>query len=237
MNFKNEVSCPNCGSYNFDYEYKCQNCKSFLRERIINIDLGETLIRLIDNPSETFHKIKLAEHKNYILFLLSFLAIRFLIISRFISVPSSGNNTNYNLFLVILFSLIITYLLVLSLSFFIKRIASLIRIKVRNKDVLAVLTYSFIPNLFALFILFPVELVFYGQYLFSNNPYPYQIKESVFYFLLVLEILTILWSVFLLVIGLNEFLKLRFLSLTMSLIIWLMISVILYFQSIVFFIQ
>ncbi|MFN3695226.1 MAG: YIP1 family protein, partial [Ignavibacterium sp.] len=193
--------------------------------------------RLIDNPSETFHKIKLAEHKNYILFLLSFLAIRFLIISRFISVPSSGNNTNYNLFLVILFSLIITYLLVLLLPFLIKKIASLIKIKVRYKDVLAVLTYSFTPNLCGLFILFPVELVFYGEYLFSNNPYPFQIKESVFYFLLVLEILTILWSVFLLIIGLNEFLKSKFLSLTISLIIWLMISVILYFQSIVFFIQ
>lgn len=237
MNFKNEISCPNCGSCNFDYDYKCQNCKSFLRERIINIDLGETLFRLVDSPSETFHKIKLAEHKNYVLFLLSFLALRFLIISRFISVPSSGNNTNYNLFLVILLSLITTYLLFLLLSYLIKKIASLIKIKVRYKDILAVLIYSFIPNLFALFILFPVELVFYGEYLFSNNPYPYQIKESVFYFLLVLEILTISWSVFLLVIGLNEFMKSKLLSLTISLIIWFMISVVLYFQSIVFFIQ
>lgn len=236
MNFKNEISCPNCGSYNFDYDYKCQNCKAFLRERIINIDLGETLLRLIDSPSETFLKIKLAEHKNYVFFLLSFLALRFLIISRFISVPSSSNNTNYNLFLVILLSLITTYLLVLLLSYLIKKIASLIKIKVRFKDILAVLAYSFIPNLLALIVLFPVELVFYGEYLFSNNPYPYQIKESVFYFLLTLEILTILWSIFLLNIGLDIFLKSRLLSLIFSVIIWLLISNILYLQSKIFLI-
>lgn len=236
MNFKNEISCPNCGSYNFDYDYKCQNCKAFLRERIINIDLGETLLRLIDSPSETFLKIKLAEHKNYVLFLLSFLALRFLIISRFISVPSSSNNTNYNLFLVILLSLITTYLLVLLLSYLIKKIASLIKIKVRFKDILAVLAYSFIPNLLALIVLFPVELVFYGEYLFSNNPYPYQIKESVFYFLLTLEILTILWSIFLLNIGLDIFFKSRLLSLIFSVIIWLLISNILYLQSKIFLI-
>lgn len=237
MKYRNEISCPTCSSINFDYDYKCQNCKSFLRERAINIDLGETLLRLIDSPVQTFSKIKLAEHKNYVLFIIFFLAIRFLIISRFISVPSAGNEVFGNLPILFGISFLLTTLLLFAVSFLMKNFFELIKIKSRMKDLLSVLTYSFIPNLFALFILFPIELVFYGEYLFSNNPYPYQIKQDIFYFLLILEILTILWSLFLLIIGIKEFVKTRLLSAALSLIIYIFISIALFFQSKIFLIQ
>ncbi len=237
MKYRNEISCPNCNSINFDYDFKCQNCKSFLRERIINIDLGETILRLIDSPGTTFSKIKLAEHKNYLLFIILFLAIRFLIISRFISVPFAGDKVFGNLIILFATSFLWTIILLVSVSFLVKNFFEAIKIKSRIKDILSVLTYSFIPNLFALFILFPIEIVFYGEYLFSNNPYPYQIKQDVFYFLLTLEILTILWSLFLLIIGIKEFVKNRLLSATLSLIIYIFISITLFLQSKFFLIQ
>lgn len=237
MSYRNEIPCSNCGSLNFDYEYKCKNCKSFLRERIVNIDLGETLLRLIDSPSEAFYKIKLSEHKNYVLFIALFISIRFLIISRFISVPFVYNEIQLSLLLLLGISILLTFSVVMLISFISSKIFALKKIKTRFRDVFSVITYSFVPSLLALFILFPIELVFFGEYLFSNNPYPYQIKESVFYFLLVLEIMTILWSIFLLTSGLNVFLKSRFLSFILSISIWIIIAVALFIQSKFFLIQ
>lgn len=236
MSYKNDIICNSCGSRNPEYEYKCSNCKSFLRDRIVNIDLGETLIRIIDSPNDTFRKIKFSEHKNYIFFLLLFLSIRFLIISRFISVPFVYETIKLNTLLLILISFGITIILFLFLSFLLQKIFLLLSIRARFKDILAVIIYSLLPNIFALFILFPIELVFYGEYLFSNNPYPYQIKESVFYFLLVIEALTILWSIFLAYIGVKEFVKSKLLSFIISMFMWFSISLLLFLESKLFLI-
>lgn len=236
MNYKNEIICNNCGSLNPEYEYKCSNCKSFLRDRIVNIDLGETLIKIIDSPTDTLRKIKFSEHKNYIFFLLFFISIRFLIISRFISVPFVYETIKLNIFLLILISSGITIILFLLISFLLQKIFLLLSIRARFKDILAVIIYSLLPNLFALVILFPIELVFYGEYLFSNNPYPYQIKENVFYFLLVIETLTIIWSIFLAYIGIKEFTKAKLFSFTISVLLWLTISSVLFLQSKLFLI-
>ncbi|MGQ9798699.1 MAG: YIP1 family protein [Ignavibacterium sp.] len=236
MSYKNEIICYNCGSRNAEYEYKCSNCKAFLRDRIVNIDLGETILRIIDSPAETFRKIKFSEHKNYIFFLLFFLSIRFLIISRFISVPFVYETIKLNTLLLILISFGITIILFLLLSFLLQKIFLLLSIKTRFKDILAVIIYSLLPNLLALLILFPTELVFYGEYLFSNNPYPYQIKESVFYFILVIEALTLVWSIFLVYIGIKEFVKVKLFSFTISVLLWLAISLVLFLQSKLFLI-
>lgn len=237
MNYKNEISCPNCGEYNFDYEIKCKNCKSFIRERIVNLDLGETLIRLIDSPTEAFHRIKFSEHKNYLIVLLIFLSIRFLIISRFISVPFTENSTNLSVLILWVISFIITISLLTIVSFVLQKIFLVNKVNARFKDILSVVVYSFVPNVFALIILFPIELVFYGEFIFSNNPYPYQIKESIFYFLLTLEALTIIWSVFLMTIGLKEFLRARIFSFVITIIVWILISVVLFLQSKIFLIK
>ncbi|MGQ9642472.1 MAG: YIP1 family protein, partial [Ignavibacterium sp.] len=199
-------------------------------------DLGETILRIIDSPAETFRKIKFSEHKNYIFFLLFFLSIRFLIISRFISVPFVYETIKLNTLLIILISFGITIILFLILSFLLQKILLLLSIKTRFKDILAVIIYSLLPNLLALLILFPIELVFYGEYLFSNNPYPYQIKESVFYFLLVIETLTLVWSIFLVYIGIKEFVKVKLFSFTISVLLWLAISLVLFLQSKLFLI-
>lgn len=234
MNYKNEIVCKSCGKKNFDFEYICKNCKAFLRERIVNIDLGETLLRIIDSPSETFSKIKLSEHKNYIFFLLFFISIRFLILSRFFSVPSVYEPININLFLLLGISFLIAVTLFVIIAFSLQKIISFLKVKVRFWDIFAVMIYSFIPNLFALFILFPIELVFYGEYLFSNNPYPFQIKESIFYFLLSIETLCVLWSIFLFYVGVKEFKNSRIFSLISSIIVWIVITLALYLQSKIF---
>ena len=53
------------------------------------------------------------------------------------------------------------------------------------------------PYSFAAIILFPVELIIFGKYLFSVNPSPFIIKSFLAWVLVSLEFLLILWSVFL----------------------------------------
>src|SRR5690606_23987280 len=71
---KNAVVCKNCNSENPFYELICRNCRSFLREKIYNIDLWKTISQLIESPSTAFRNIILSEHKNYLLLLLVLIA-------------------------------------------------------------------------------------------------------------------------------------------------------------------
>jgi hypothetical protein len=70
-------------------------------------------------------------------------------------------------------------------------------ISFRFKDTIAILIYSQIPFIFGLLILFSLELVIFGDYLFSTNPTPFVIKGFIAYLFLLLEISTIIWSSFL----------------------------------------
>jgi len=70
-------------------------------------------------------------------------------------------------------------------------------IYLRFKDTLALIIYSQIPYLFGLIILFSLELVIFGDYLFSKNPTPFTIKSTLSYLFLALEFAIALWSFFL----------------------------------------
>ncbi|MEW6654278.1 MAG: hypothetical protein AB1394_12550, partial [Bacteroidota bacterium] len=63
--------CNNCGVSNPIYSLNCSNCNSFLRARIPNIDLWDTIWNILVSPTETAVKIIQAEKKNFVAFLLS----------------------------------------------------------------------------------------------------------------------------------------------------------------------
>jgi len=87
----------------------------------------------------------------------------------------------------------------LMFSFVYKLSGNLNDLNIRFKDTLALIIFSQIPVLFGLLILFPLELVIFGDYLFTLNPTPFVIKGNIAYFFLVLEIGLILWSIFLVI--------------------------------------
>lgn len=175
MNKINVIVCPNCKSDNPYFKLNCSVCDYFLRDKIPNINLGEIILLLIESPKTAFEKIILSENKNYVFALFIFLAVRFLILSRFISVPSLTQNSDFNYLLTFIFFLTSSAIVIIILSYLnnlmIKKIVTYTRIK----DVFSVIIYSFLPSVIALFLLFPIELAVYGKYLFSNNPYPYSI--------------------------------------------------------------
>ena len=194
----NKISCPNCSAENPHYAYTCKNCNSFLRERVFNIDLWNVIGLLIENPKKAMERIVFSEHKNFISILLIIIAIKLLINTRFISLISLGNfNPSTSLYLsyLIVLGILLVYLILFSFCFTL--INKSLQITTRLSDNFALLTYSLLPNVFGIIFLFIIELVVFGEYLFSINPTPFVIKGITAYIFAGAEILLIIWSVLL----------------------------------------
>jgi len=194
----NSRTCSNCSAENPPYAYICHNCNSFIRERVFNIDLWNVIGLLIESPKKAFELIVFSEHKNYISFLLIFITAKMLVNTRLISLISLGtfnpSTSLYSSYLII-FAILVVYLILFSVCF--TFINKLLKINTRFRDNIAVLTYSLLPNVFGIIFLFIIELVVFGEYLFSINPTPFVIKGITAYIFAGAEILLIGWSVLL----------------------------------------
>jgi len=86
---------------------------------------------------------------------------------------------------------------VISISFIIKIVTGLFGLRTRLKDNFSILIYSLTPHALAICILFPIELVVFGTQLFSTNPSPFVLKETIAYIIFGIEGIIILWAIFL----------------------------------------
>ncbi len=224
---KNIVVCKNCNTENPYYGLTCSNCKSYLRDRIFNIDLWRVLGLLIEEPSKGFSLIIQSEHKNFIFFIIFFASIKLFIDSMFLSLitlksePIFGNIIR-NYFIVFGELIIILFLTSLILGKLNKKFGLVTRIR----DNFSILTFSLIPNIFALFILFIVEVTVFGGSIFSKNPSPFAVKETLAYIMFSLEVLIVIWGLFLTVMALYTQSK----SMAYSLIVTSLFGFILYYS-------
>ncbi len=199
---KNFILCKNCNTQNPFYGLICSNCKSYMRERIFNIDLWNILGLLIENPQEAFKKIIFSEHKNFLTFLILLTAGKLLIDSMFISLVTHKTEPFFGKILFdyfVILSWIIILIIIISILF--RVVHRLFKYETRIKDNAAVLVYSMAPHVFGLVILYLIELIVFGADLFSNNPSPFSLKEFLAYTLTGFEALLVLWGVFLSIIG------------------------------------
>ena len=229
---KNSIICPSCTAENPPYVYICKKCGSFLRERIYNIDLWKIIGLLIENPKKAFQLIVFSEHKNFIIFIVLFVAAKFLINARFLSMISLGEifpATGIALSYLIIFAATVLYLLLFSLLM--TFINSKLSMKNRFRDNFAVLVYSLLPNVIGVFFLIIIELAVFGGYLFSVNPTPFVIKGLIAYAFAGAEILLILWSIFLTFIALIVQTSSILNSLLYTIIFYGCLSFLLYFSS------
>lgn len=195
---RNSVTCPNCNSENPFFNSICSGCKYYLRDKIYNLDLWTMISSLIEAPTKAFRTIIFSEHKNFIFFILFFVSIKYLVNARFIAMLSIGefqSTIGLQLSYLIVLGITLVYFIIFSLIY--KSLSKRNQVNIRFKDTLALITYSQIPFLFGLIILFPLELVILGDYLFSMNPTPFIIKGIITYFFLAIEIGLIIWSIFL----------------------------------------
>ena len=199
---KNVVICPNCGTENPFYKYTCTSCKAYLRERVFNLDLWQLTGMLIESPVKAFNRVIQSEHKNFILLIVLLFSVKAFIDSRFVSILFSGENgLRISLLLTLLISAAAGYIVIWIYTVILFLVNKVSGLKSRLRDNNAILIYSLIPYAFALVILFPIELITFGQYLFSDNPSPFMLKPTIAYTLLAFEGLFILWSMFLSVSG------------------------------------
>ena len=224
---KNSIVCNNCKTENPFYKLICENCKSYIRDRVYNIDLGNVIARLIDSPTTGFRTIIFSEHKNFLVFLILLSTIKFEIDSIFISLFFKKDIITLSNFAVGYLGLVLLLAAVFLLfSYLVTILNKRIGYESRVKDNYSIYFYSFLPHIFALIILFPLELVMFGEYLFSINPSPFALKEFIAYTLLILEVLIILWSLFLTIMATY--------TQTKNVLYSVIISII--FQSLLFFI-
>ena len=200
---KKEVICKNCNAPNPSHELTCLSCNSYLRERVYNIDFWKTLEYLIESPVKAFTRVIYSEQKNFLVFILLFVSIKYFINTIFFYLVNPDNQIfaanilrNY---IIVLSSLSITILI---FSFLIKISNRFYDNKTRIKDIFSILSYALLPNIIAVIFIFPLELIFFGGYIFSNNPSPFLIKETAAYIMLSLEVIIILWTLFLAMIAL-----------------------------------
>jgi len=194
-----QITCKKCETVNPLYTSICINCKSYLRERVVNIDLWKTIGQLIDDTQSAFKQILFSEHKNFIVFITFFLAIKNLILARFFSIPEIGQEG-------VKIQFALSYLIILFLTFVIFSLFTFVqnlfykklKIDIRFKDIYSLNIYCFIPVILSLVFIFPVELIVLGGDIFSNNPTPFQIKPTVAYLLTGFEVITFVWSIVLL---------------------------------------
>ena len=194
MLFEN-TKCKKCSHVNPPYKYICEDCKSFLRERVVNLDLWDTILKIIEEPLVAFKQIIFAEHKNFIILLTFLFGVKNLIISRFISVPQLGlNGATTSFLLSLMLSIIFSIIPILLLTASQVKIYKMKGIRLRFKDIYSVNIYAFIPYIFGLIFIFPVELTVLGGDIFSNNPYSFEIKPVISYALIFIEFVVLVWS-------------------------------------------
>lgn len=195
---KNSIVCSSCSHENSFYEYTCNNCRSFLRDKVYNIDLWNIVGLIIESPAKAFKQIIFADHKNFIIFIWIFVAAKMLVNIRFFSNISIGEfNPTSSLYIAFLLVFVILVGYILLFSFCSKLICKSLNIDTRFRDTFAVITYSLIPNIAGIVFIFILELVVFGGFLFSINPTPFELKGLIAYFFAGAELLLIIWSVFL----------------------------------------
>lgn len=233
---KNSITCPHCNAENAFYNTTCIKCRYYLRDRIYNIDLWSAVSTLIDNPAKSFRNIIFSEHKNFIFFILFFISAKYLINIRFLSMLTVGEfQTTIELFLSYLIILGSVSLYFLLFSFAYKSLSNANHIYGRFKDVFSVVIYSQIPYALGLIILFPLELVIFGDYLFSMNPTPFTIKGSIAYLFLLVELSVMLWSIFLTFKGFKAHSQNRLFSMLVTISFVVLFWVLIYFCSVTIF--
>ncbi len=229
---KNSVICPQCNSENPFYKAICTNCNSYIRERVVNLDLWKTLSLIVESPTNAFRLIIFSEHKNFIVFIILFASVKLMIDARFLSMVTLGIfQSTVGIGLSYLILLAAVFLLLFFSSFIFQKISKIAGIENRIKDYFALMSYILVPYAFGVIILFPFELIIFGDYLFSLNPNPFVIKEFFAYLFSILEVFIILWSIFLAIKAFNVQTRNRFLSFSFALAFNLSLGIILFFAS------
>jgi len=158
--------CSKCGAESSRFNRECDECGNVLRDKVANIDLWETLSGLVDRPGETFDKIIFAENKNFTSFFVVFATLKFFFLSLFFSFYLFDYQFLQLLLLYFQFLLLIGVFLLL--PYLILKTGIFGKLKIRWRDLIAGIGYSYSPIALSAVLLIFLELIIYGGYLFER---------------------------------------------------------------------
>ncbi|MCK9425875.1 MAG: hypothetical protein M0Q21_07560 [Ignavibacteriaceae bacterium] len=186
------ITCPSCSGKNPLFRSVCSKCGTIIRDRVPSIDFWKILSHLIENPQNAFIEIIQAEQKNFATFVLIASLFKIYILSTIIAgVTSSGR---FSLFIFFILSSASILVIILT-GFIIKIMVNKQLVEFRIKDYYAGISFSFMPQLIGLFIVFVMEFIVFGEQLFTFNPSPFLIKKNFAYLFLMLEFGIIVWNI------------------------------------------
>ena len=227
---KNVIVCDNCGTENAYYKQNCQKCKAYLRTRVVNINLWETISKLLESPVSGFQNIIHAENKNFIIFINFLTGLKLFLFAIMASSVSGSDRIAVDYFFINGgIYLAYTWAIILLFSYAITKLNASFKIENRLKDNVAIYTYSFVPILFSLVILSPVHYALFGSYWFTYNPSPFVIKPTVALVLIIIEGILLIWSILLSIFGTYAQTKNKVYSIVMGLVFWVIITLAVFF--------
>lgn len=198
------IVCPICQTMNHHLSVFCSSCGGFIQNKIENINLFETIWKLIESPRQAFRTIALAKHKNYMFVLAGFAGIGFVFtLFWFFHV---GEITNQLFFIIVagfLLGLPIGIVVVTLFSTILAIVLRLYRISFSFKNVFALVSYSLIPIVFTVLFVLPIELLTFGRFVFTASPTPYTLKPVSAILLFSLDAMCTLWTFGLAIIGIK----------------------------------
>lgn len=195
------MKCPVCNSENPLYESICQNCKARLRNRVANIELGETILLLLHNPSKAFLNIIYSEKKNYTAILFFISSIKYLLLNYILL--AILYRTSFAFLSGMILNLSILFLVFSALTAFYLFVMEKNTNSARFIDFFSIYAYSSLPAIISIILFFPLEIIIFGEFFFTFDPSPFLINPFFAYLFLGLEIILLIWQIVLMSIGLN----------------------------------
>jgi hypothetical protein len=193
---KNVMVCNSCHQENPFHALNCSKCRAFLRPRISNIDLWQTIWRILESPVKTTESIIQSDHKNFVILLLFLCCVKFSFAKSMVFNSLKGGGVLIETFSSgILNGGLIFVLYLFLFSLLMTLMNNLNGIRTRFRDNLAIYSYSFIPLLLGMLVLVPINFALFGEYWFTFNPSPFIIKPAAATLLIIIDAILFLWSI------------------------------------------
>jgi hypothetical protein len=194
--------CPICGAENDDLAIVCTSCKAYVQAKVDTLDLFHTSWGLLESPLATMHRIAIAKHKNYTVFLTMFFGIAFAItVLWYGSYGRLLGGLGGVLAVATVGGPVLGAVTLVLMSVVLRVTSHLLGGHSTLRQTMAVAAYATLPIVWSLFLVFPVEVAIFGEYFFESNPPPIVINPVAYLGLLGIDIVAVFWSWILLVIA------------------------------------
>ncbi|MDT8325579.1 MAG: hypothetical protein RRA94_15805 [Bacteroidota bacterium] len=199
------TSCPSCGEENSILDLRCRDCGAFIRDRVPAMNLFSALWGMIERPAATLLRFARSEQKNYVHVLFALTGpLLIAVLLAALRAGDRGMAFGYALaaiavlgpFAGLLFLAIVAWISNRALRLF-------LGVQLGYRLVAGYIAYAAAPLMWASVIVLPLQLGLFGLTLFSDNPAAWSIRPVPFWLLAALDGIAVLWTFFLLPLGLR----------------------------------